>query len=190
MAVKVATYKVLGQAATTQSTLSITTKALTSNVATLTTSAVHSLVVGQSVSVIMTTADAAFDGVRVVVATPTTTTFTFESINTNVSSVAATGAVTGFEWITLYTCPALTSMVSSSLIVLNRGTTAGYYSIAVTNALSEPAVSRLIVKNDLAAARETVSLTLGLTADETNKYIRVCASNANFTFALFGSEIA
>lgn len=190
MATKVATYKVLGQIATSQSSFSITTKALTSNVATLTTSTTHSLVVGQTVSVIMTTADAAFDGVRVVVATPTTTTFTFESINTNVSSVAATGTATGFEWVTLYTCPALTSMVSSSLIVLNRGTTAGYYSIAVTNALGEPAVSKLIVKNDLAAARETVSLTLGLTADETNKYIRVSASNANFTFALFGSEIA
>ena len=183
------TYKVMGQIATSQSSFSITNKALTSNVATLTTSATHSLVVGQSVSVILTTGDAAFDGLRVVATVPSSTTLTFSSINSNVTSVATTGTLTGFEWSTLYACPAGTSMVSSTLIVLNRGTTAGYYSIAVTDALSEPAVSKLIVKNDLAAAQETVGLTLGITADATNKYIRVCASNANFTFALFGSEI-
>lgn len=184
------TYKVLGQLATSQSSFSITNKVLTSNVATLTTSATHSLVVGQTISIIMTAADAAFDGVRVVATVPSGTTLTFESINSDVASVAATGTLTGFEWSTLYTCPALTAMVCSSLVILNRGTTAGYYSIAVSNALSEPAVSKLIVKNDLAAGRETISLTLGLTADETNKYVRVSASNANFTFSLFGAEIA
>ena len=175
------TYKVLGQLATSQSSFSITNKVLTSNVATLTTSATHSLVVGQTISIIMTAADAAFDGVRVVATVPSGTTLTFESINSDVASVAATGTLTGFEWSTLYTCPALTAMVCSSLVILNRGTTAGYYSIAV---------SKLIVKKDLAAGRETISLTLGLTADETNKYVRVSASNANFTFSLFGAEIA
>ena len=44
------TYKVLGQTVTTQSSLSITNKALTSNVATLTLSAAHT-VVGQQIQV-------------------------------------------------------------------------------------------------------------------------------------------
>lgn len=184
------TYKVLGQSATSQSSFSITNKALTNNVATITTSASHSFVVGQTVSIILTSADAAFDGLRTVATTPSSTTFTFTSINSNVTSASATGTVTGFEWSTLYTCPSATAAVLSSLIVVNRGTTAGYYSIAIdTTNSGEPANSKFIVCNDLAAARETIGLSLGLSLDATNKYLRIAASNANFTFSAHGMEI-
>jgi hypothetical protein len=183
------TYKVLGQQATAQSSLSVTNKALTNNVATLTTSAAHNLVVGQSVSIIMTTPDAAFEGVRVVTSAPTSTTFTFGSVNSNVTSVAATGTATGFTWYTLYTCPSNTSAVLSSLVVTNRGTTGGYYQIAISDSASAVANKDIIVYNDLAAASETIGLSLGITLDSTVKYLRVSASNANFTFNAFGMEI-
>ncbi|MAJ64724.1 MAG: hypothetical protein CBB62_10905, partial [Micavibrio sp. TMED2] len=62
------TYKVLGQAASSASSLSVTNKALASNVATLTLSASHSIGVGQQVSVVMDTSDTAFDGVFTVTA--------------------------------------------------------------------------------------------------------------------------
>jgi len=182
------TYKVLGKQATAQATLSVTNKALTSNIATLTTSAVHNLVVGQTISVILTTPDAAFDGVRVVAAAPTTTTFTFNSVNANVTTAAATGMVTGFTWYTMYTCPVLTSTVISSLIVCNRGSTAGYYQVAISPSTTV-ANQDFIVYNDLAAASETVGLSLGLTLDTTNKYLMVSASNANFTFSAHGFEV-
>lgn len=182
------TYKVLGRVATAQSSLSVTNKALTSNVATLTTSTNHNLVVGQTVSVIMTTPDASFDGVRVVTAAPLTTTFTFSSVASNVSSVGATGAATGFQWYTLYTCPASTAAVVSSLVVTNRGSTAGYYQIAIGESTTVGARD-YIVYNDLAAARETIGMSLGLTLDSTVKYLMVAASNANFTFSVFGMEI-
>ena len=184
------TYKVLGQAASSASSLSVTNKELTSNVATLTLSASHSIGVGQQVSVAMDTADAAFDGVRTVTAV-TSTTLSFASNASNVASAAATGTLTTFEHSTLYACPSATAAVVSTLTICNRNNTAAYYTIAISDSNSgEPAASKYIVKNDVVSGFETVALTLGLTLDATNKYIRVSASNANLTFALFGSEIS
>jgi len=161
------------------------------NVATITTTTDHGFVVGQQVSVILTTGVAAYDGNRTVVAVPTTTTFTFDSVSPAISSATVSGTVTGYSWFDLYACPSATGTVVSSLVVTNRGVNAGYYSIAIdTVNAGQPGVSKMIVQNDLAAARETIALTIGLTVDATNKYIRVSASNAYFTFSLFGSEIS
>lgn len=73
-------------------TLTITNVALTSNVATITTSAVHGLVVGDTVKVNATTTTA-LNGTYVVKAAPTTTTFTYDKVNANISSTADTGSV-------------------------------------------------------------------------------------------------
>lgn len=181
-------YKVLGQVAPAPTASTITTKALTSNVATITTAAAHGFVVGQAVTVILTASDYAFDAVRTVATVPTSTTFTFYSGSSNVTSIAATGTVTGMAWTTMYTCPAITSAVVSTLVVTNRGESAGYYMVA-TAATTSPASKEIIVWNDLAAARETVGLTLGITLDPTVKYLMVAASNSNFSFNAYGTEI-
>ena len=72
-------------------TFTITNKALTSNVATLTTSVTHNLSVGQTVSV--TSVDSTFNGTFVVTAT-TSNTFSYTLVANNVSSTSATGSVT------------------------------------------------------------------------------------------------
>jgi len=72
-------------------TYTITNKALTSNVATLTTSATHTLTVGQTVSV--TGVDSTFNGTFVVTAV-TSNTFSYALVSGNVSSVSASGSVT------------------------------------------------------------------------------------------------
>jgi len=72
-------------------TFTITNKALTSNVATLTTSVTHNLSVGQTVSV--TNVDSTFNGTFVVIAT-TSNTFSYVLVANNVSSTSATGSVT------------------------------------------------------------------------------------------------
>jgi Baseplate J-like protein len=72
-------------------TFTITNKALTSNVATLTTSATHNLAVGQTISV--TSVDPIFNGTFVVIAT-TSNTFSYALVANNVSSTSATGSVT------------------------------------------------------------------------------------------------
>lgn len=69
----------------------ITTKALTTNVATITTSPAHGFVAGQQVLVALDSADSVFDGYQIVSTAPTATTFTFAKTNANVTSAAATG---------------------------------------------------------------------------------------------------
>lgn len=69
----------------------VSNKALTSNVATLTTSSAHKLFTGDSVTV--SGVDATFNGTYTVVSVPTTTTFTYAKVSANVASVAASGSV-------------------------------------------------------------------------------------------------
>jgi len=69
----------------------VSNKALTSNVATLTTSASHGFVAGDWVIVALAPADAVFDGAHLIATVPTGTTFTFAKTNANVTSAAAAG---------------------------------------------------------------------------------------------------
>ena len=68
----------------------IVNKALTSNVATLTTSAAHNLAISDSIWV--EGVDATFNGEFTVLTVPTTTTFTYTKTATNVTSTAVTSA--------------------------------------------------------------------------------------------------
>lgn len=74
-------------------TKSVQTKALTSNVATITTSTAHGFAPFQFVTIALSPADPVFDGTYEIVATPTTTTFTYSKVNANVGSQATTGTV-------------------------------------------------------------------------------------------------
>ena len=78
---------------TAATSATVSNKALTSNVATLTTSTAHGLAVGQWVTV--AGVDATFNGDYVVASVPTSTTFTYSKTAANVPSAAATGTVTG-----------------------------------------------------------------------------------------------
>jgi hypothetical protein len=73
-------------------TKAISNKALTSNVATLTTSTTHGFAVGDIV--VVGSVDATFNGTYVVKAVPTTTTFTYDKTNANVTSAAVSPAGT------------------------------------------------------------------------------------------------
>jgi len=74
-------------------TVSISNKALTSNVATLTTSAVHGLSVGMTITI--TGVDATFNGAYRITTVPTTTTFTYAKTASNVTSTAVSPVGTG-----------------------------------------------------------------------------------------------
>ena len=93
--------------------LTVSNKALTSNVATITTSAAHGIFVGDTVKI--TGVDATFNGTYVVTTVPSTTTFTFARTATNVTSVAGSGSV--------YISPSLASQ-SVRLTIQWGGTTA------------------------------------------------------------------
>jgi hypothetical protein len=74
-------------------TVSISNKALTSNVATLTTSAAHGLTVGMTITI--TDVDSTFNGEYRITTVPTTTTFTYAKTASNVTSTAVSPVGTG-----------------------------------------------------------------------------------------------
>ena len=71
--------------------LTVSNKALTSNVATITTSAAHGLFVGDTVKI--TGVDTTFNGTWTITTVPSTTTFTYARTATNVTSAASGGSV-------------------------------------------------------------------------------------------------
>ena len=73
-------------------TASVTNKALTSNVATLTTAAAHGFAVG--FEVVVTGVDATFNGTYTITGVPTTTTFTYAKTASDVASTAVSPAGT------------------------------------------------------------------------------------------------
>jgi hypothetical protein len=82
----------IGEYATAFATVTktVSNKALTSNVATITTSTTHGFAVGDYV--VVSGVDATFNGTYLIATVPTTTTFTFAKTATNVTSAAATGS--------------------------------------------------------------------------------------------------
>lgn len=74
-------------------TVSISNKALTSNVATLTTTAAHGLCTGMQITI--TGVDATFNGEYRITGVPTTTTFTYAKTASNVASTAVSPVGTG-----------------------------------------------------------------------------------------------
>ena len=99
------------------------------------------------------------------------------------SNPAATTATT------LYTVPAATSTIVSTITVCNQAATAGSYRIAIRVAGASLAASQYIAYDVSLPANATDTLTLGVTLAATD-VITVYASSANFSFAAFGSELS
>jgi hypothetical protein len=76
-------------AATSALAKTVTTKALTSNIATLTTDVTHTFIAGEQV--VVAGVDATFNGTYTILATPTTTTFTYAKTASDVTSAASGG---------------------------------------------------------------------------------------------------
>lgn len=87
----------------------------------------------------------------------------------------------------LYTVPAATSAVVSTITICNQAASDATYRVAVAST-SSPATAEFIVYGATVKANDTVTLTLGLTLQATKKL--VISSSANTTsFGAFGSEI-
>lgn len=90
---------------------------------------------------------------------------------------------------TLYTVPAATSAVISTITVANRDATAATFRIAVRPAGATLANQHYIAFDCSVGANDTTALTLGLTLATTD-VVTVRASSANLTFNAYGSEIS
>lgn len=90
---------------------------------------------------------------------------------------------------TAYTCPSATQTVISTIVVCNRGTSAGTYRISLRPNGATQANEHYLAYDVAIAANDSTALTLGITCDASD-VITVYASSANMSFNIFGSEIA
>jgi hypothetical protein len=99
------------------------------------------------------------------------------------SNPAATTATT------LYTTPASTQTIVSTISVCNQSSSAATYRIAVRPSGAALAAQHYIVYGATVPASDSTMLTVGITLAATD-VITVYASSANLSFSAFGSEIA
>lgn len=88
----------------------------------------------------------------------------------------------------LYTCPASTQTVISTISVCNRGSSAGTFRISVRPNGATLANQHYIAFDAAIAAKDTIFITVGATIDAAD-VVEVYASTADFSFNAFGSEI-
>jgi hypothetical protein len=105
--------------------------------------------------------------------------------NYKVLGQVAPGATTDT---TLYTVPAATETVVSTIIVANRAATSASYRIAIRPNAATLANQHYIAFDVTVGAGDSTTLTLGLTLDAAD-VITVRASTADLSFSAFGSEI-
>ena len=90
---------------------------------------------------------------------------------------------------TLYTCPAGTQTVISTITICNQAGTSGTYRIAVRPNGATLANEHYVVYDATIQANTTAAYTLGLTIDASD-VVTVYASSTSLSFNAFGSEIA
>jgi N4-gp56 family major capsid protein len=131
--------------------VSVTNKALTSNVATLTTAVAHGLGVGQVVTV--SGVDSVFNGTYTITVVGSTTTFSYAKTNADVSSATATGTVTftnnyraiiaGREALAEAQAADISTIIGPEIDALRRFRTIGWYYFGGFNRLREAALVRI-----------------------------------------------
>jgi hypothetical protein len=89
----------------------------------------------------------------------------------------------------LYTVPALTQTVVSTINIVNTGTADSTVSIAVRKTGASIETKQYIVNGLILNAKVTFAYTSGLTIDATD-VITVSSTNNDCAFSAFGSEIA
>ena len=99
------------------------------------------------------------------------------------SNPAATTATT------LYTVPASTSAVVSTIVICNQAAAAATYRISIRPAGGAQTAAMYVAYDVAIAANDSTALTLGITLATTD-VITVYGSTATLSFVAFGSEIA
>jgi hypothetical protein len=91
--------------------------------------------------------------------------------------------------INLYTVPASTEAIISTIIVCNRSTSAKSYRIMVRPDNESLATKHYIAYDVAIAANDTTALTLGIAINAGDK-LDVYSSDTNVSFSAYGTEIA
>jgi hypothetical protein len=98
----------------------------------------------------------------------------------------ATAATTETD---LYTVPASTQAIVSTLVVANRGATDATFRISTSVAGAATATKDYIAYDVAITANSLITLTLGVSLGAADK-VRVYASTANLSFNAYGMQVA
>jgi hypothetical protein len=172
-------------------TVSITNKALTSNVATLTTSTAHGLSTGMQITI--SGVDATFNGEYRITGVPTTTTFTYAKVAADVPSAAVSPAGTGLADVIHFI-----DYISGTDYPVHAICDDGVYAFWVTNVLNS-GTPRLRVYKKLLTDDSSVSPTLmfsdngitvtNATMEYTKERIVMCVNDKVYEFATTASAM-
>lgn len=88
---------------------------------------------------------------------------------------------------TLYTVPANTQVVTSSITICNQGNSTNVR-LAVRPANASITTSHYVIYDNVVNAQDTMFLTIGMTANATDVF-SVYAGTGNVSFNIYGSEI-
>lgn len=88
---------------------------------------------------------------------------------------------------TVYTVPTSASSVISSIVICNRGSSAGTFRIATSQGGGATASKDYLYYDQPLSQNNTFIATIGITLGASDK-LKCYASTANFTFQAFGSE--
>jgi hypothetical protein len=89
---------------------------------------------------------------------------------------------------TLYTVPALTQTVCSTLVICNQASSNASFRVAIRPAGATLAAQHYIAYDTTVPANDVISLTIGVTLATTD-VVTIQASTATLSFNLFGSEL-
>jgi glucose-6-phosphate dehydrogenase assembly protein OpcA len=90
---------------------------------------------------------------------------------------------------TLYTVPASTQTVVSTIVICNQAAVAATYRISVRPAGAAQTAAMYVAYDVTVAASDSTALTLGITLGATD-VITVYGSTATLSFSAYGSEIS
>jgi hypothetical protein len=189
-----AAYKVLGQVmAGAVSTLTITNYI---GAGTTTVTGTVASTAGYAIGDILTisgantgTEQVKLNGVWSIASVPTGTTFTFV-VTTSVTAGTLTttlGTTTKASIVTLYTTPALTSTVCSTLVICNQGAST-VFRVAVRPAGAALDPKHYLIVDNTINQYDSVFLTLGVSLATTD-VVSVYAGATSVSFSVFGSEL-
>lgn len=91
--------------------------------------------------------------------------------------------------VTLYTVPASTETVVSTIVICNREGASNTFRIAVRPNGATLANEHYLAYDSSISANDTITMTLGITVDASD-IVSVGASDANVSFSIFGTEIS
>lgn len=91
--------------------------------------------------------------------------------------------------VNLYTCPALTETIISTIVVCNRSTTSKSYRIMIRPDNETLATKHYVAYDVAIAANDTTALTLGIAINAGDK-LDVYSADTNVSFSAFGTEIS